>query len=61
MILFGKVLHRKYSTMILKIIVTIFVITIFLNLVSCNKLEFNPVTTTLKYIIKESKNEQPIK
>ena len=28
---------------------------------SCDKLEFDPTTTTLKYMLKEKKNEQSIK
>ena len=57
MIIFGKPLHRKY----VKKITIIFLILISVLLMSCNKLEFDPTTTTLKYILKEKKNEQSIK
>ena len=45
----------------LKIIAIIFFIVIAITLMSCDKLEFDPTTTTLKYILKEKKNEQSIK
>ena len=57
MIILGKTIHRKY----VKVIVVILCIFISIILMSCNKLEFDPTTTTLKYMLKEKKNEQPIK
>ena len=51
MIIFGKPLHRKY----VKKITILFLILISVLLMSCNKLEFDPTTTTLKYILQEKK------
>ena len=51
MIIFGKPLHRKN----VKKITIIFLILISVLLMSCNKLEFDPTTTTLKYILQEKK------
>ena len=57
MIILGKTIHRKY----VKVIAVILCLFISVMLMSCNKLEFDPTTTTLKYILKEKKNEQSIK
>ena len=61
MIIFGHPIHRKYNRLVLKIVSIIFIILISVSLMSCNKLEFDPTTSVIKYIIKEKKNEQPIK
>ena len=61
MIIFGHSIHRKYNRLVVKIVAIIFFIIIAISLMSCDKLDFDPTTTTLKYILKEKKNEQPIK
>tara|TARA_R110001632_G_scaffold6896_1_gene27768 strand:+ start:145 stop:330 length:186 start_codon:yes stop_codon:yes gene_type:complete len=61
MIIFGKPIHRKYNRLVAKIVAIIFFIIVAISLMSCDKLDFDPTTTTLKYILKEKKNEQPIK
>ena len=61
MIIYGIPIHRKWNRFILKLIAIIFFIVIAISLMSCNKLEFDPTTSALKYIIKEKKNEQSIK
>jgi len=57
MIILGKTIHRKY----VKVIAVILCLFISVILMSCNKLEFDPTTSTLKYMLKEKKNEQSIK
>ena len=57
MIILGKTIHRKY----VKVIAVILCLFISVILMSCNKLEFDPPTSTLKYMLKEKKNEQSIK
>ncbi len=61
MIIFGKAIHRKYNKLAVKIVSIVLILLLSLILMSCNKLDFDPTTTTLKYILKEKKNEQPIK
>ena len=61
MIIFGKPIHRKYNRLVIKIVSIIFIIVISIGLMSCDKLEFDPTTTTIKYMLKEKKNEQSIK
>ena len=55
MIVFGYPIHRKYNKLVLKIVAIIFFIIVAISLMSCNKLEFDPTTSALKYIIKENK------
>ena len=61
MIVFGYPIHRKYNRLVAKIVAIIFFIIVAISIMSCNKLDFDPTTTTLKYMLKEKKNEQPIK
>jgi len=55
MIIFGHPIHRKYNKLVVKIVAIIFVIVISIGLMSCNKLEFDPTTSVLKYIIQNNK------
>ena len=55
MIIFGIPIHRKYNRLVIKIVTIIFIIFLSVILMSCNKLEFDPTTTTLKYMLKEKK------
>ena len=49
MIIFGKPIHRKY----VKKITIILLILGSVLLMSCNKLEFDPTTMTVRYILQE--------
>lgn len=55
MIIFGIPIHRKYNRLVIKIVTIIFIIFLSVILMSCNKLEFDPTTTTIKYMFKEKK------
>tara|TARA_Y100001970_G_C14037474_1_gene751890 strand:- start:455 stop:622 length:168 start_codon:yes stop_codon:yes gene_type:complete len=55
MIIFGKSIHRKYNKYI---VVICFVILSFL-LLSCSKIEFDPTTTSLKYILQKEHKWKP--
>ena len=55
MIIFGHPIHRKYNRLVVKTVAIIFVIVISIGLMSCNKLEFDPTTSVLKYIIQNNK------
>ena len=61
MIFFGYPIHRKWNRLVVKTVAIIFVIVISIGLMSCDKLEFDPTTSAIKYLIKESKNEQSTK
>jgi len=56
MIIFGHPIHRKYTNLIYTVVVTVISIIVFIILVGCSKIEFDPTTSSLKYILqKESK------
>ena len=61
MIFCGIPIHRKWNKLVLKLIAIIFFIIVAVSLMSCDRLEFDPTTSVLKYMIKEKKNEQSIK
>ena len=50
MIIFGHPIHRKYTRLIYKLFLIVIAIIIFLLLVGCSKIDFDPTTTTLRYI-----------
>ena len=52
MIIFGKAIRRSTLTKI-KVIILIIVIGLFAF--SCSKVEFDPKTSTLKYLLKKKK------
>ena len=58
MIIFGKVIHRKYNRLVIKIVSVVLILLLSVILMSCNKLEFDPTTSVIKYIIKEKKNNE---
>jgi len=55
MIIFGIPIHRKYNKLVIKIVSIVLILLLSVILMSCNKLEFDPTTTTLKYILQEKK------
>ena len=50
MIIFGHPIHRKYTRLIYKLFLIVIAIIIFLLLVGCSKIDFDPTTTSLRYI-----------
>ena len=59
MIIFGHPIHRKYTRLIYKLFLIVIAIIIFLLLVGCSKIDFDPTTTTLRYIfLQDSKWKQ---
>tara|TARA_A100001037_G_scaffold201686_1_gene180289 strand:+ start:1591 stop:1770 length:180 start_codon:yes stop_codon:yes gene_type:complete len=56
MIIFGHPIHRKYTNLVYKIVISVISIIVFILLVGCSKIDFDPATSSLKYLIqKESK------
>ena len=59
MIIFGHSVHRKYTRLIYKFFISVISVIVFLLLVGCSKLEFDPTTTSLRYIfLQDSKWKQ---
>jgi len=56
MIIFGHPIHRKYTKAVYRIVIAVISIIVFVLLVGCSKIDFDPTTTSLRYILqKESK------
>ena len=50
MIIFGHPIHRKYTRLIYRFVIAVISIIVFVLLVGCSKIQFDPTTTTLRYI-----------
>jgi len=51
MIIFGISIHKKYHKYI--IVVCLLIVSLFIF--SCNKINFDPTTTSIKYILQKDK------
>jgi len=52
MIIFSYSIHRKNTKRIVKLVILVLVLVVSLALFGCSKLEFDPRTSIIKYIIK---------
>ena len=50
MIICGHPIHRKYTRLIYRFVIALISVIVFVLLVGCSKIEFDPTTTTLRYI-----------
>jgi len=56
MIIFGHPIHRKYTKTVYRIFIGVISIIVFVLLVGCSKIDFDPTTASFRYILqKESK------
>mgnify|MGYP003651835732 FL=1 len=53
MIIFGHPIHRKHTKRMFKLVILVLVLVVSLALFGCSKLEFDPRTSIIKYIMKE--------
>ena len=53
MIIFGHPIHRKYTNMIYKFIIAVISIIVFILLVGCSKIDFDPTIGAFRYIIQQ--------
>tara|TARA_A100001391_G_scaffold67858_1_gene43441 strand:- start:4386 stop:4562 length:177 start_codon:yes stop_codon:yes gene_type:complete len=53
MIIFGYPIHRKYTKAVYKIVIGILSIIIFILLVGCSKIDFDPSTGMFRYILQQ--------
>ena len=59
MIIFGHPIHRKYTNLVYKIVISIISIIVLVLLVGCSKIDFDPTTSSFRYILsQESKWKQ---
>ena len=59
MIIFGHPIHRKYTNIICKTFVVIVSVLVFVLLVACSKIDFDPATTSLRYIFSQESKWKP--
>jgi len=59
MIIFGHPIHRKYTNIICKTLVVIVSVIVFVLLIACSKIDFDPTTTSLKYIFSQESKWKP--
>ena len=59
MIIFGHPIHRKYTNLVYKIVISVISIIVFILLIGCSKIDFDPTTSSFRYILsQESKWKQ---
>jgi len=59
MIIFGHPIHRKYTKAVYRTVIAVISIIVFILLVGCSKIDFDPTTTSLKYILKKESKWKP--
>ena len=53
MIIFGYPIHRKYTNLVYKFVVAVILIIVFIILVGCSKIDFDPTTASFRYILQQ--------
>ena len=53
MIIFGHPIHRKYTRFIYRFVISVISIIVFILLVGCSKIDFDPATGAFRYIIQQ--------
>ena len=53
MIIFGHPIHRKYTRLVFKFLIAVISIIVFILLVGCSKIDFDPTTGAFRYIIQQ--------
>ena len=59
MIIFGHPIHRKYTKAVYRIVIAVISIIVFILLVGCSKIDFDPTTTSLRYIFSQESKWKP--
>ena len=59
MIIFGHPIHRKYTRLIYKLFLIVMAIVIFLLLVGCSKIDFDPATGIFRYVLQQEMKWKP--
>ena len=53
MIIFGHPIHRKYTKAVYKFFIAIKSIIVFILLVGCSKIDFDPTTGIFRYVLQQ--------
>ena len=59
MIIFGHPIHRKYTILVYKFVIVIISIIVFIILVACSKIDFDPTTASFRYILSQESKWKP--
>ena len=53
MIILGHPIHRKYTKLFYRFVISVISIIVFILLVGCSKLDFDPTTGIFRYVIQQ--------
>ena len=59
MIIFGHPIHRKYTKLIYKFVIAVISIIVFILLVGCSKIDFDPTTGMFRYVFQQEMEWKP--
>ena len=59
MIIFGHPIHRKYTKTVYRIVIGVISIIVFIILVGCSKIDFDPTTGIFRYVIQQELKWKP--
>ena len=59
MIIFGQPIHRKYTKTVYRIFIGVISIIVFVLLVGCSKIDFDPTTASFRYILQKESQWKP--
>ena len=59
MIIFGHPIHRKYTKTVYRIVIGVISIIVFILLVGCSKIDFDPTTGIFRYVLEQEMKWKP--
>jgi len=59
MIIFGHPIHRKYTKVVYRIVIAVISIIVFVLLVGCSKIDFDPATGIFRYVLQQEMKWKP--
>ena len=59
MIIFGHPIHRKYTKTVYRLVIAVISIIVFILLVGCSKIEFDPATGIFRYVLQQEMKWKP--
>ena len=59
MIIFGHPIHRKYTKTVYRLVIAVISIIVFILLVGCSKIDFDPATGIFRYVLQQEMKWKP--
>ena len=53
MIILGHPIHRKYTNLVYKFVIAVISIIVFVLLIGCSKIDFDPTTGLFRYVLQQ--------